>query len=154
MDEVVPAWEVLDMEVGHIAADMFDDGLRVLIMRGPVALCCYVGVPLAHPLAGHSYDDLSIECHGGLTYSNSGGDRWPEGFWWYGWDYAHAGDRCVYAYREPLLSRFPLRADEKEWTVEDVKKDIWDALYGFKKHMRLAEAIAQKALGWKEKLQP
>lgn len=144
-------WEVLEMEVGHIAADYYENSLRVIVMRGPASLCAYVGVPLSHPLAGHAYDDLPVAVHGGLTYSKKGeGDQLPEGFWWYGWDYAHSGDRCVHDYREYMLAKFPLREDEVEWTVDAVKKETWSVTYDFEKLMRLSEKIATKALGWKE----
>ena len=90
-------WEELKQkEVGAILHDEFDEGLRFIIMRGPASLCAYVGVPLDHPLAGHSYGDLPMEAHGGLTYADKGEGKWPEGFFWYGWDYAHYGDYAFY----------------------------------------------------------
>ena len=88
-------WEELkELKSGTILYDEYDEGLRFIVMRGPPALCGYVGVPESHPLAGHSYDDLPVEAHGGLTFGQKGDGRWPEGYFWYGWDYAHSGDYC------------------------------------------------------------
>lgn len=66
----------------------------------------YVGVPLKHPGAGSKmerivgrdidtkYDDIDVDVHGGLTFSGvgEGGDLRPQGFYWFGFDCAHAGD--------------------------------------------------------------
>src|SRR5688572_17088313 len=101
--ELPDTWDaVVSAPVGHIFEDRHEDGVRFLIMRGPAALCAYVGVPDSHPLAGQSYDDMPIQCHGGLTYGDNGGDKWPKGWYWYGWDYAHSGDRSVYTDLHPV----------------------------------------------------
>jgi len=56
--------------VGTIVHDVFDEGLRFIIMRGPLHWCGYIGIPKDHPLAGFSYDDISlISAHGGLTFA-------------------------------------------------------------------------------------
>lgn len=134
----VPTWkDVVDAEVGKVFIDRFDEGLRFIVLRGPAALCAYVGVPLSHPLAGHSYEDLPIECHGGLTYANSGGgDRsfLPADFFWYGWDYAHCYDKSTYD---------GVGREGKEWLSQDVDAEAWTPLYQFRKLMRVAEAIAK-----------
>ncbi len=86
-------WEdIVAAEGGKIFKDIFDEGVRFIIMKGGSSLCGYVGIPIDHPLAGFDYDDLPIEAHGGLTFSAKGHKHWPEGYWWYGWDYAHSGD--------------------------------------------------------------
>jgi len=132
-------WEqLMAKESGNILYDEFDEGIRFIIMRGPVSLCAYIGIPIAHPLAGHNYDDLPVCAHGGLTYSSEGKGAWPEGYYWYGWDYAHSGDYCFYYDREPLVGRYDHSTDQK-WLVEDVKEDSWSTLYDFKKLLRLTE---------------
>jgi hypothetical protein len=83
-------------------------GLPCLIVRGPHGnLCGYVGVPEEHPAFGERYDDVDVEAHGGLTFS----DRCYLGekeqgvchtvepgesdvVWWLGFDCAHGGDLC------------------------------------------------------------
>ena len=71
----------------------------------------YVGVPLRHPSAGSKMEKLGfgsgrmidvkyhdmeehIDVHGGLTFSGEGegGELRPKGFYWFGFDCAHAGD--------------------------------------------------------------
>jgi hypothetical protein len=52
-------------------------------------LCGYVQVPTEHPYFGKDYDDMDIECHGDLTYSEGEGEVWLIGF-----DCAHSGDYC------------------------------------------------------------
>lgn len=83
-------------------------GLPCLAVRHPRMgfLCGYVGVPPEHPLYGKSYDHLSLEVHGGLTFSakchpaeteSAGvchvpGQGEPDHVWWFGFDCAHLGD--------------------------------------------------------------
>lgn len=91
---------------------------RILILNCGYHPCGYVGVPLNHLLAGIDYDNLDIEVHGGLTFSAKGdGNIWPENYWWFGWDYAHAGD---YAGYEPLLQN---QLGGKKWTTEEIYQE-------------------------------
>jgi hypothetical protein len=58
--------------------------------------CGYVGVPPGHPLFGKEYNDLDIECHGGLTYAGTNMVGYPveehDGWHYFGFDCAHLGD--------------------------------------------------------------
>lgn len=62
--------------------------------------CGYVGVPKDHPAYGQHYNDVSVDVHGGLTYSEvcSGAIcHIPEAgeedhLQWFGFDCAHLGD--------------------------------------------------------------
>ena len=133
-------WEELRLKPsGTILHDEFDEGIRFIVMRGPIALCGYAGIPIDHPLAGQSYEDLSIDAHGGLTFSRNGRGKWPEGYYWYGWDYGHSGDYCFYFDETPI-------GDEKgkKWLVKDVIDDSWHALYEFKELMKLTEKIRKE----------
>jgi len=137
--------EGLKMESGKIVADWYDGGLRFMIMRGPASFNAYAGVPVDHPLAGHEYDLLPVQAHGGLTYSCEGSDEkghFPAGYWWYGWDYAHAGDK---SFHEERFKGSGLYAkDDKEWTPDMIKEDSWRAFYDFEALLKLAEAIRGK----------
>lgn len=106
---------------------------QFLIIRGGASLCAYVGVPLDHPLAGKPYDDFPLDCHGGLTFSDKGDGGWGhlEGYWWYGWDYAHLGDRSFYDSR--LKLNIPAFPGQREWTVSMVLKDCQETLEQFAK---------------------
>jgi hypothetical protein len=83
-------------------------GLPGLIVRNGVgALCGYVGVPRSHPWHGLDYSsaDVSVDCHGGLTFSDAcrGGEHGichvvssdeDDDVWWFGFDCAHLHDLC------------------------------------------------------------
>ncbi len=75
--------------------------LKCLILRHPELghLNGYVAVPKGHPCYGKHYDHIPyddlfpVEVHGGLTFSREGdGDILPKGYWWLGFDCAHAWD--------------------------------------------------------------
>lgn len=147
--------DLVTMEAGTILHDEFREGIRFIIMRGPAALCAYVGVPLDHPLAGLDYGDLALECHGGLTFSGAGDGKYhPSGYWWYGWDYAHSQDATIYDYTPDGL-RFrkehpkfeSLRAGCKQWLPFAVLQDSeWTAIYGFQKLVALVEKIVRRGV--------
>jgi len=134
--------DVKEAETGFAFLDEFEDGIRFAILRGPSALCAYLGISVAHPLAGWDYDNLPITAHGGLTYAGESvhGDG---STYWYGWDYAHSGDRSTYDYGEPLSA---YREAETLWTPAMVYDDSWEARWDFKKLVQLAERIARR--GW------
>ena len=134
--------ELVAMKSGTILHDEFDEGIRFIVMRGPDSLCAYVGVTIDHPLAEHSYEDLPVIAHGGLTFASKGRDAWPEGWFWYGWDYSHCDDYAFYYDQPPLASSF-LR-DGRKWLVKDVLEDSWETIYGIKKLLKLAEDIQEK----------
>ncbi len=78
-------------------------------------LCGYVGVKKGHPCYGKHYDHMpyddlfSIEVHGGLTFSDEDDGSWrPAGYWWLGFDCAHAWDKVPYVdIIAPLLGHKP-----------------------------------------------
>lgn len=134
-------WEqIRAKKAGTILHDVFDEGIRFIVMRGPSNLCAYVGLPLKHPLAGFHYDDVPLNAHGGLTFAGEGDTLRPTGFFWYGWDYGHCRDRIFYADDLPAS----LQSDtDKKWLVEDVIEDSWETIYDFKALARLAEKIKE-----------
>jgi hypothetical protein len=67
--------------------------------------CGYVGVPKDHPYYGEGYNDVPVDVHGGLTFSDlcspeEGehaichvvGEGEDDNVWWLGFDCAHGGD--------------------------------------------------------------
>lgn len=63
-------------------------GLKAIVIATPMGhRCGYVSVPAEHPLCGKHYNDVAVEVHGGLTYSDE-----RDGLWWFGYDCAHLGD--------------------------------------------------------------
>jgi len=137
--------EVVRAEVGHVFYDAINEGVRIVVMRGPSHLCAYLGVPEAHPLAGFGYDDIPLDCHGGLTFGKAGDSLLAKGWFWYGWDYGHSGDYCTYYDKEPLSKR---PRDEKKWTVEEVTQEAIFACYDFRRLMKLAEKCSLKESGF------
>lgn len=96
-------------------------GLPCLIVRSPIgSLCGYVGVYSGHALYEKNYNDVNLDAHGGLTFSDhchEGGSicHLPEPGepepWWFGFDTAHAGDFV------PSMRRFMM--DMPKWRGEE-----------------------------------
>jgi hypothetical protein len=72
-------------------------GYKCRISRNEVTgtLCGYVGVPKENKFWGMNYNEqdadlseIEVDVHGGLTFSGSGDD----GYWYFGFDTAHAED--------------------------------------------------------------
>lgn len=119
-----------------ILRDWFDEGLRIIVLRSIFSMNVYIGVPVDHPLAGHDYDSLPVACHGGLTYSAAGTGDLPDGYWWYGYDYAHAGDYVWYDSGLPIFG-----GEDHKWSLREIVEDAWSAIYDMRKLVRLAEKI-------------
>mgnify|MGYP000897041619 CR=1 FL=1 len=125
--------EIKKLETVTILKDWMDENVRVIIVRGPVSVVVYLGIPIDHTFVRKDYNNIELDCHGGLTFSNEGdGINRPEGLWWYGWDYAHAGDKAFYEESFRISNRI-------EWNDEMVAEDIVPAIQEFKKLMKLAE---------------
>lgn len=94
-------------------------GLPCLILEGPFGNpCAYVGIPPEHPIAGQHYDNVDIECHGGLTFGALGDEETrPADRYWYGWDYSHSGDAISF-------SGMPYPMPGKYWTLEEVEIEV------------------------------
>ena len=131
-----------------IVSDYFDEGLRFLIINIKGShFCAYIGVPSGHPIAGFDCDLISVDCHGGLTFGGEGGEKgtiYPKGYFFYGWDYAHYGDYNYSCFKDEEI-REP-EANKKDWTLEEVIKDSCVAIDDFKRVIKLAEGINNKAI--------
>lgn len=82
-----------------IESDFMHEEMRcVVVMQEMGHRCAYVGVPKGNKYFGKKYKDIleNINCHGGLTFSSVPELDYPipgcADFWFFGWDYAHAGD--------------------------------------------------------------
>lgn len=119
------AFETADV----LAEDYFTEGLRWLVLRGPIGTpVAYVGIPEASPAAGLSYshlDAVAPSVHGGWTFSGAGdGKHRPMGWWWWGWDYAHAWDAT------------PFTPGGHLWTTEEVVAEVRELLPVFDAWLR------------------
>ena len=75
--------------------------------------CAYIDVSNTS-LARKHYDDIGIDCHGGLTYSENQLVTVDKKGWFIGWDYAHLGDY----YRTPYNS-----VNGKQWTTGEIVEE-------------------------------
>lgn len=114
---------------GTVYVDKEVEGYRYMVMRGPVALCAYVGVPNGHPWYGKHYNHVDVPVHGGLTFSGPGDQYRPREWWWFGWDYGHYGDH-LYGLPEKMN---PWIIPGQVWTVEEVEGEVLQALPYFLK---------------------
>lgn len=85
--------------------------------------CCYISIPQKHKFFEKNYDDIDIDCHGGLTFSDY--RDFGCGLKYYiGWDYAHFNDYIGY-YELDCLRDSPFNHDDdKRWTTEELLEDV------------------------------
>ena len=114
-------WDIYDYEIGQVAEDfLYSKNIRIVIKKSFSSWCAYIGVPNTSNVSGHDYDNIDVSCHGGLTFSSTNqGFKIPRSlskdskeWYWYGWDYAHAGD---------ALS-FNAKIGHK-WSIKEVKSE-------------------------------
>lgn len=111
-------------------------GFPCLIVRTPSGhLCGYVALPPNHPDYKKDYDDINVDCHGGLTYgslcsghichiSKPGA---PDDVYWVGFDHAHSGD---YTPRNnEFKEKFGLHFSQQDY---EVYRDIEYVIKGVK----------------------
>lgn len=127
-----------DCELGDILYDVVDprSGLRGLVLRGPFAFCAYVGAPREHLLDG--VEDLSFDCHFGVTYTGWGDGFRPVDWFWWGWDYGHFTDMTTISDEMSDLLPPELKAQLgalfgdprslKRWSVGEIAAQVQEAL--------------------------
>lgn len=133
--------DISPIPVGTLFKDWVEDGVRAIVLRAPWSFCAYIGVPLAHPLAGFDYNMIPVNCHGGLTYADRGGEYLPEDWYWYGWDYSHFGDFVFYS--SAIGTVLPCTG-EKLWTLGEITAEVENVLNDFIALAKLAEAVQDK----------
>lgn len=91
--------------------------------------CAYIMIPQNNKYFEKDYEEIDINVHGGLTYSNCylpfetrNSDNKS---WYIGWDYAHHGDYA--GYEEKIPKEF--RIGGKKWTTEEIKNEVREACY-------------------------
>ena len=99
--------------INEILDEGFYNGFHYIICSYGTHPCAYVQVPETHDFYGMPYDDIEVDCHGGLTYGRFA----KNGTYWIGWDYAHYGDYVGY-----YLMRYGY--DAKKWTTEEIYEDV------------------------------
>ena len=81
----------------EVEKDFMVDGFRCVIVGSYMGhRCGYIAIPKDNELYGKDYDEIDIDVHGGLTYSEYSNSEYPvkseEDVWWIGFDCAHSGD--------------------------------------------------------------
>lgn len=125
---------------------------RGLILRTPFCYCAYIGVPKDHWLA--DMQELQFECHWGVTFRGPGdGLVRPADWFWYGWDYGHAGDQIFLPLSLPpeLAALLPEGIAEqleqgKVWTVQEIELDLVNAAVSLSHSMANASQFTQTTL--------
>lgn len=106
--------------------------------------CSYIKIEKSDEWKDLGYDDILVECHGGLTFKGELSGSADE---WLGWDYAHCDDYVGY-YEEGCIL-----AKGKKWTTEElvseVKKAI-DSLLCLKKFEKSYCYFSEQREDWKE----
>lgn len=126
-----------------------DSPFRGLILQGELCLLAYIGVPEAHWLA--DMEELRFDCHWCVSWRAPGdGVCRPAGWYWYGWDYGHAGDYVsspeLDAIRELVKAKglvMPSLNGGKRWTVEEVMLDVIDVAVNLQAALAQAEDCAR-----------
>lgn len=94
-------------------------GFKFAIVSYGTHPCCYVFLPKEHKYYGKSYDEIDIDCHGGLTYSDEELIFNPLVYndWVIGWDYAHYNDYMGYYGSDSF-------ENSKKWTTEELFEEV------------------------------
>ena len=118
---------------------------RALVIHTGFSMCAYIGVPKSHWLS--NMEDLQFDCHWGVTFSGEGdGQLRPEGWYWYGWDYAHYGDHIAFpegSIPPQLAEHFNNIFRGKKWTLAEVEQDVLDAAINLSESMRQDKLAAE-----------
>ena len=99
-------------------------GFKFAIVSYGTHPCCYVFLPKEHKYYGKSYDEIDIDCHGGLTYSDNELIFNPlvNDDWVIGWDYAHLNDYSG-IYKNEFMREFD-HSKDKKWTTEELFEEV------------------------------
>lgn len=109
-------------------------GYKIVIVNYYSHPCAYIGLQEGHPYYGIDYDNIPIDCHGGLTYSDSKHTMVNElcdNGWFIGWDYNHLKDYNTY------MEDFDFHS--KRWTTEEIINECFNVIDQLEK-------LKQKAL--------
>lgn len=104
-------------------------------------LCGYVRLRASDKYYGKHYDQIPVQCHGGLTFSElvpAANKFLPKGYW-IGFDCAHLGDLSIHtaALIEGLQGKPSFMANDHLWQPAEVKAEcesIIDQLIKMKVH--------------------
>ena len=84
----------------------------------------YIEIPKGHLLYAKNYNEIDIDVHGGLTYSDNHLQILENGNWFIGWDYAHFYDYMP-LYDE-IIDESGIKL--KKWTTEEIIEECKDVI--------------------------
>ena len=113
MKEMIYRDRVTTVEEIERLADGNYKGLDYYVLSLGSHPCAYVDVG-GTALAGKFYDDIDIDCHFGLTYSEDHLYTVNKKSWFIGWDYAHYTDYSGY------MGYMSFAAELKKWTTQEI----------------------------------
>ncbi len=93
------------------------EGFDFCIMNLGSHPTAYVRLPQEHSFYNKHYDEMDINCHYGLTFSEMATFNEIEGYW-IGWDYAHLGDYMGY------YNMFGGIYFNKKWTTKEIYAEV------------------------------
>lgn len=95
-------------------------GFNFAIINYGTHPCCYVFLPEGNKYFGKTYDEIDIDCHGGLTFSEDDliFNPLPNKDWIIGWDYAHYNDYMGY------YGELESYEKNKKWTTEELFEEV------------------------------
>ena len=152
-------WErVVEADEGAVLWEYHDEANDVhgYVIRGPGALCGYVGTRQAHAVWKFDKDKESeysrylydygfgwIPVHGGMTYDGplDGTRAHRPGYYYIGWDYAHGGDMVAYRDNKGQLIAYSLFGGGRKWTVPEVVADVRRVARIFTNYKTLIENV-------------
>lgn len=99
------------------------DGYEYAIVSRGFHPCAYVKLPESHKYYGLGYDDIPVDCHCGLTYSEKYLDVMPDSHGgWIGWDYGHCCDYSGFMTHEYWHGIDTSHL--KRWTTAEILEEV------------------------------
>lgn len=122
----------------EIIEKSFYKGFGYCIVNYGTYPCCYVALESSHPYYEKFMDDINLQCHGGITFTDYGFDSrggvneviFSDKLWVLGWDYGHCGDFMGY-YMDSLYGlnkKQSVLLKSKKWTFEELLQDCKDVI--------------------------
>lgn len=112
------------------------NGYNYYVLSQGTHPCGYVEIPHDSKYFNVDYDNIPVECHGGLTYGRGflvGEATIDDNRYFIGWDYAHYGDYV--GYRIGFIEE-SLHVFDAKYTTEDIIRECKDVI---KQLIRLEE---------------
>ena len=112
----------------HVLARGCYNGHPFLVINSHGYIPCGYVNAAGTALEGKEWDEIDIDCHGGITFADKFAPVTCEDGWWIGWDYAHLNDY------DPTL---PYTDDGQKYDTADVVREcvsVIDQIWGGTDH--------------------